>query len=243
MFFIAVWQLIAVLMNKEYILPTPVQAVVRAAEIFSQADSLKAALFTLSRWLLGLAPALLLGITLGAVCVAYPRVGAFFSPVFAVIKSIPIVAVILLALVWFSAPLVPSFAVFLAAFPSAYENSAAGMRNVDRRLVEMAKVYRFSKSKLIFKLYLPSIRPYAVAALKTAAGVGLKAVVVSELVVQPAISVGANMQLARVTLQTDLLVAWTLLIVLTGYLIDLLLGLAERNAAAKYSAVVKGIRQ
>ena len=184
---------------------------------------------TLGRWLLGLVPAIILGMLLGSLSAAYVRFGAFMAPLFTVIKSIPIVAVILLALVWLNAPYVPSFAVFLAAFPSVCENSAAGVRGIDTRLTEMGRVYQFTASKRIFGIYLPSIAPYVIAAVKTAAGIGLKAVVVTELIVQPVISVGAQMQTARVTLSTDTLLAWTVLIILMGYLLDRLLGLAEKG--------------
>jgi len=231
--FIAVWQIIATLLNNSYILPRPAAVLSALAGLFAgnNASILSA---TLGRWLLGLAPAILFGMLLGSLSAAYARFGAFMAPLFTVIKSIPIVAVILLALVWLKAPYVPSFAVFLAAFPSVCENSAAGVRGIDRRLTEMGKVYRFSLSKRLFGIYLPSIASYVVAAIKTAAGIGLKAVVVTELVVQPVHSVGAQMQTARVTLSTDILLAWTVLVILMGYLLDRLLGLVEKQLRNRY---------
>ena len=228
MTFIAVWQIAAILVDNLYILPRPAAVLSALTGLFAgnNADVLTA---TLGRWLLGLIPAIILGMLLGSLSAAYVRFGAFMAPLFTVIKSIPIVAVILLALVWLKAPYVPSFAVFLAAFPSVCENSAAGVRSIDRRLTEMGKIYRFSLSKRLFGIYLPSIAPFVVAAVKTAAGIGLKAVVVTELVVQPVLSVGAQMQTARVTLSTDKLLAWTVLIIAMGYLMDRLLGILERG--------------
>ena len=230
MTFIAVWQIAAMLLDNMYILPRPVAVLSALAGLFAGNDAgvLSA---TLGRWLLGLVPAIVLGMILGALSAAYDRFGAFMAPLFTVIKSIPIVAVILLALVWLKAPYVPSFAVFLAAFPSVCENSAAGVRGIDRRLTEMGEVYHFSASKRLFGIYLPSIAPYVIAAIKTAAGIGLKAVVVTELIVQPVVSIGAQMQLARVTLETDQLLAWTALVILFGYLVDRLLSLVEKGLA------------
>ncbi len=233
MTFIAVWQLVADLLNNSYILPRPAIVLSALAGLFTgnNAGVLSA---TLGRWLFGLIPAILLGMLLGSLSAAYVRFGAFMAPLFTVIKSIPIVAVILLAFVWLKAPYVPAFAVFLAAFPSVCENSAAGVRGIDSRLTEMGKVYRFSLSKRLFSIYLPSIAPYVVAAVKTAAGIGLKAVVVTELVVQPVRSVGAQMQTARVTLSTNILLAWTVLMILMGYLLDRLLGLVEKSLRNRY---------
>jgi len=231
--FIAVWQIAATLLDNTYILPRPAAVLSALAGLFAENDAgvLSA---TLGRWLLGLIPAIVLGMLLGSLSAAYVRFGAFMAPLFTVIKSIPIVAVILLALVWLNAPLVPSFAVFLAAFPSVCENSAAGVKGIDRRLIEMGRVYKFSLSKRLFGIYLPSIAPYVVAAVKTAAGIGLKAVVVTELVVQPVLSVGAQMQTARVTLSTDKLLAWTVLVIAMGYLIDRLLGMVEKALRNRY---------
>lgn len=231
--FIAVWQVAANILNNSYILPRPAAVLSALAGLFA-GNNAGVLSSTLGRWLLGLVPAILLGILLGSLSAAYVRFGAFMAPLFTVIKSIPIVAVILLALVWLKAPYVPSFAVFLAAFPSVCENSAAGVRGIDRRLTDMGKVYRFSLSKRLFGIYLPSIAPFVVAAVKTAAGIGLKAVVVTELVVQPVLSVGAQMQTARVTLSTDKLLAWTVLVIAIGYLLDRLLGLVEKQLRNRY---------
>ncbi len=227
--FLAAWQLAAMAVNTPYILPRPAAVLRSLAGLFGLSEFGAVCLGTLGRWALGVAPAIVLGLVFGGLSAVSPRFGAFLSPLFTVIKSVPIVAVILLALVWFEAPFVPSFAVFLATFPTVCDNAAAGVRSVDVRLVEMTRVYRFGRARRVRLLYLPSLQPYFFAALRTAFGVGLKAVVVAELVVQPKLSIGAYMQTARATLQTAEILSWTLLIVLSGYLLELLVDLIEKR--------------
>lgn len=221
-------------MNSEIILPAPLRVLSELAALVALKDFWQTLGFTLLRWLCGIAPAFIVGTLVAALCERSRRLEAFLSPLLNTVKSVPIVAVILITLVWFSASAVPSVAVFLATFPVALENTRAAISGIDKRLIEMAEVYGFSVGKKLRLVWLPSVLPNLMAALKTCSGVGLKAVVVAELVVRPGFySIGAQMQTARVTLETADLLAWTLLIVLLGYLFDRLLELAGR-AVTRY---------
>lgn len=224
------WQLVAVFINQPFILPQPAQVIKTLIKICTDSGFWSIAFSTLLRWLMGLLPAYLLGITLGALSAYCESIGAFLHPFFTLIKSVPVVSIILLSLIWFKAPFVPSFVVFLAVFPSAVDNTAAGVKNIDKKLLDMASVYKVSPANRIFLIFLPSIQPFLFAALRTGVGIGLKATVVAELVVQPAISIGAELQKARVYLDTDVVLAWTFFIVICGYIAERLVTSIEKRA-------------
>lgn len=224
------WQLAAILINRPYILPPPLKVAASLVNLLGQPRFWSIFSGTLLRWLCGLIPAFLLGLLLGGLSAWSKSAGAFLQPFFTLVKSVPVVSITLLALIWFSAPLVPSFVVFLAVFPSISDNAAAGVKNIDHRLLDMAKVYHIEGHRRFFTIFLPSLQPFLFAALRTAVGIGLKATVVAELIVQPALSMGAELQQARVFLETDLVLAWTLLLVLCGYLAEKLIAAAETKA-------------
>ncbi len=56
-----------------------------------------------------------------------------------------------------------------------------GARAVNRELLEVAKVYRLSASKTLFKVYLPQLAPYFLAAARTGQALVWKIVLVVEL--------------------------------------------------------------
>lgn len=224
------WQLAAVLLSSRIILPSPGDVGYSLLNMIGGMHFWAVSGQTLLRWLAGLAPAFCAGLLLGVLSAYYEKIGAFIRPYFTLIKSVPVVSFILLALIWFKAPFVPSFVVFLAAFPSVADNAAAGVRNIDRRLLQMAQVYDIRGIRRFLYIYLPSIASFLFAALRTGVGIGMKAVVVAELVVQPVTSIGAELQKARVTLQTDIVLAWTLVVVIISYLLEHIVALFERRA-------------
>lgn len=220
-FVFAAWQVLSMALKSDVILPSPVTVIVRLAGAMATPVFWKSFGATLVRWLVGILPAYIIAAVSGIAAARSRRFADFTAPLFTGIKSVPIVAVILIALVWFKAPAVPSVAVFLAVFPTVYENSRAGADSVDPRLTQMAAVYGFSKKKRFLRLLLPSMRPFLLSAMKVCIGVGLKAAVVAELVVQPGLySVGSQMQTARVNLQTDVLLGWTIFIVAVSFVLD-----------------------
>jgi NitT/TauT family transport system permease protein len=84
----------------------------------------------------------------------------------------------------------------------------------------MAKVYNVDRSKVIKDIYIPSIKPYAVSALMNAIGLGWKVTVTAEVLANALPSIGMNLYYAKIYLNTDLLFAWTLVIVICSYAIE-----------------------
>jgi len=148
------WQFAAILIDRPYILPPPLKVAASLVDLLGQPRFWSIFSGTLLRWLCGLIPAFVLGLFLGGLSAWSKSAGAFLQPFFTLVKSVPVVSITLLALIWFSAPLVPSFVVFLAVFPSISDNAAAGVKNIDHRLLDMAKVYHIEGHRRFFTIFL-----------------------------------------------------------------------------------------
>lgn len=73
------------------------------------------------------------------------------------------------------------FIVAAATIPTVVINLCHGVRSVDRDLLEMARLYRFSRWKALWHITLPSIRPYFRSALEIVIGGGWKLAVMGEV--------------------------------------------------------------
>ena len=144
-------------------------------------------------------------------------------------RSTPVVAFVLLALIWFS----QSTAVFIGIitmFPMVFTNIVEGMRNVDGDLVEMARFYKVRRSDIIMKVYLPSILPYMISGLSSASGIGWRAIIIGEVLSQPRYGIGGSMQLAQMQMNVDVLIAWTFIAVIIGFAFEKIIRFVEKKA-------------
>jgi NitT/TauT family transport system permease protein len=220
LFWTFLWALAAWWVDNPLVLPSPqrtLEGVVTLAGNFEFFVSIGA---TLLRVFGGVLISVLLGLILGLAGGLNKPFYEIMNPFVVTIKSLPVVSVIILINLWIASVLVPLVVTFLICFPVTWTNVVQGVRSADRKLLQMAKVYNVDRSKVIKDIYIPSIKPYAVSALMNAIGLGWKVTVTAEVLANALPSIGMNLYYAKIYLNTDLLFAWTLVIVICSYAIE-----------------------
>lgn len=99
-------------------------------------------------------------------------------------------------------------------FPPVYLNVLEGLRGTDRKLLELAQVYRIPLGRRIRGIYLPQVLPYFRSAASLALGLCWKAGAAAEIIGLPAGTIGERLYTAKVYLQTPDLFAWTAVILM-----------------------------
>ncbi len=80
------------------------------------------------------------------------------------------------------------------SFPIICTNVIEGIKNIDIKLIEMAKIYKIKKYRIIREIYLPSMVPFLIAAISTSFGIGWKVVIAAEVLSQPKYAIGTSLQ-------------------------------------------------
>jgi NitT/TauT family transport system permease protein len=215
-----VWKVASFLMGSSIILPAPEETAREALRLMSGAEFWRSAGSTLLRGLAGFALSFVLGLAVGFPAGKYPLFAGFIHPYLTIIRSTPVMAIILIAIVWFPTETVPVFAAVLMAFPVITRNVASGVRAVDPGLVEMAKVYRVGKRRVLFRLYCPSLAPFLAAGISSGLGLAWRVVVAAEVLSQPLWGIGTGMQEAKMRLETPRVFAWTAAALLISWITD-----------------------
>ena len=220
LFWIGAWQLIYVIVGREYIIPSPLHTLNLLFTMLFTVEFYENAVWTMGRVLGGMVLSFALG--------AFSAVAAYFSstvrriltgPV-AALKSTPVMSVILLAILALPTDGVPVFVCFLMCYPVVYTNLLAGLDSVDSGLIEMCQVYGICGKRRFLALYWPSIRPFTRAALTLITGLSWKTVVASEVFAVPRYSMGYRLLYAKTVLAADQLFAWTIAIVALSVLFE-----------------------
>lgn len=219
-FWILMWYFLSLFINQPLYLPAPVDTLTTATKLFTQKQFYFSLLITLSRVVIGFSASVFLGILLAYISSRFVVINTLLSPFVSIMKPIPIMSIIILLLVWLKGGLVPIMVCFLLCFPIIYTNTLEGIKNIDEKLLEMAHVFKVSKRNVFKKIILPSLKPHINSGVIICIGFSWKAVVTSEVLVAPKYSIGYNLYLTKLYLNTTELFAWTLVVVIISILLE-----------------------
>ena len=229
-FWLGVWQLGAWAVEvwlegrgNELLLPYPATVFSALVALGATGDFWLTAFLSLARILAGMALGTLAGLLLAALTSLSPLADELLSPAIRVIRATPVASFILLVLLWVSKDWVPVAISALMVLPVVWGNLSRGIREVDRKLLEMARAYRFSRWKTVRLIYLPSLHPYFLSAVTTAMGLAWKSGVAAEVLCLPKSSIGTQIFYTKYYLEVPHLFAWTMVVVFLSFVLERLL--------------------
>lgn len=179
--FFLLWQL-TVSVFSPALLPAPLAVVERLFAQIHSGELPGHLLITLLRVGTSFVLALLMGLLLGMIMGQLPRVDVALDGLLTIFLNIPALVVIILCFIWFglNEPAVIA-AVVLNKTPTMTVIFREGVRAVDRGLLEVGRVYGLSLPRRFFRIYLPQLYPYFLAAARSGLALVWKIVLVVEL--------------------------------------------------------------
>ena len=230
---ILVWQLASMWLKQEILLASPVSVIRRLGQLIVTADFWRSIGFSFGRIVLGFTLALVLGTLLAALSYGFSAVEILMDPLITVIKATPVASFIILCLIWIPSRNLSVFISFLMVLPVIYTNILEGIRQTDRKILEMAKVFRVNLRRQIRYIYVSQVLPYFLSACRLSLGMCWKAGVAAEIIGMPKGSVGQMLYMSKIYLDTDDLLAWTVIIVVLSVIFEKLVVLTLKAALKK----------
>ena len=217
---LVIWQAAAMLINKRLILVSPVEVVKRLFELLPDGAFWSSIFETGGRIILGYLLGLAVGTCLAMLAARLTLLRDFFSPFMLTVKAVPVASFTILALFFLSSENLAILVTFLIALPIVYSNILTGIDSMDKRLVDMANLFRIAPHKKAVYIYFSQILPYFRTAASVAAGLSWKSGVAAELIVITTASIGEMLYLAKVELDSASLFAWTFVVILLSRLTE-----------------------
>jgi NitT/TauT family transport system permease protein len=165
---------------------------------------------------IGAGLALPLGLFMGTVDGVYK----LFNPLIQILRPIPPIAYIPLAILWFGLGNPPSFfLISLGVFFPVLMNTISGVRHVDSIYIRAAKNLGAGGFSMFLRVILPAATPHILTGLRVGVGVGFICVIVAEMI---AVNNGLGFRIleAREFFWSDKIIAGMLTIGLLGLAID-----------------------
>jgi NitT/TauT family transport system permease protein len=214
---VVLWKSASVLVASPELVPAPEQVMIEFARTIISVDALPDIGATLVRGLAGFALATVAALIFGVAAGARSAFNAFFLSFLVIMRATPVVAFILLLLIWFDTVWVPVIIAFITMFPIIYTNVARGVQEVDPALREMVRVYRIPAHERLRSVYLPSVSAFLFSGISTALGFGWRAIIIGEVLSQPPHGIGARLREAFAYFDVKQVISWTVCAVLISY--------------------------
>ncbi|KAB0667711.1 ABC transporter permease [Oryzomonas japonica] len=172
---------------------------------------------------IGFSLAALIGVPAGIISGRSNQVATLIDPFIQLIRSVPGISWLPLAIVWFGIGTVTTiFLIVIAAFFPVYVSSFHGARTIPLRWVQAARMLGASRSYVLFRVIVPGAMPSIEAGLRLAMGISWAYVVLGELTGVNE-GLGAMIMDARLLGDVRLIIVGIICIAVLGRICDLLL--------------------
>ena len=235
--FALVWAGISWLTAKPILLPSPLAVVEAIVDLAKDLELFEHAAISLGRMIVSIGLASALAMPLGLMMGLHPRFERIVDPTFELLRPISGIAWIPLALFIFGiGNALPVFIMTYAAFFPILVGTVAGVRTVDRRLIDAARTMGVPHRTIIRRVVIPAALPSLLVALRLGIALSWTAVVAAELIGAPS-GLGYAVEWYRELLATPQVMSFIAMIGVIGYLCDA--GVRWLNAKLTPWAVVR----
>lgn len=220
LFWLGVWQILAMGVDNVLLVVTPLQALRALLIQAGQAEFWRSAFGSMWRIALGFLLGAVLALFLAAVSYRCKITEEVLRPFMVFCKAVPVAVFAVLILIWWGSSMLAVAICFLVVFPNIYLNTLEGLKSADRGLLEMAEVFRLPYGTRFFYIYRPALKPFLLSAFQLSLGMCWKSGVAAEVIGTPDHSIGGALYLAKIYLDTADLFAWTVVIVVLSVLFE-----------------------
>lgn len=212
------WQIMDGIIGNSILFVGPIQTAQAFLTNILEANFWITILGSLSRIGAGFLLGLLLGLALAAFSYHFLLVEEIVAPVITLMKTVPVASFVVLLLIWWGSEFLSVAISFLVVLPNCYIPALEGIKSLDPKLLEMARIFHLPFWNRFFYLYRPAVRPFLDSALKIALGMCWKSGIAAEVIGTPDFSIGERLYLSKIYLETADVFAWSATIILLSFL-------------------------
>ncbi|MCM3130054.1 MULTISPECIES: ABC transporter permease [unclassified Paenibacillus] len=210
-------------------LPTPLQIALSFKDLMISGELFGHMQISIARAASGFLLGAGLGLVFGTLVGFLRRFEQTLDPTFQMLRMIPHLALTPLFILWFGFGETSKILLIAkGAFFPMYVNTFLGIRGVDLKLFEVAKVLEFSRFKQLIRLVLPAALPNILLGLRLSLGVAWLGLVVAELMGSSE-GIGYMIQDARQFTQTSVVFVGIIIFAAVGKITDSFVRYLERK--------------
>lgn len=221
--------LVYFLVGNNVIFPSPIEVVKAFLGLFRDLDTYVVIGYTFLRLIIVIGLSFLIGSILGILASKFEGCYLFLKPIMNILRTVPVVAVVVIILMLIGKVVTPYIICFLVLVPLIYENFYAGIKSLDKDLMEVWTLESSFNFKVIKRIIMPLAKPFISASFNQSVGLGLKVLVMAEFICYTPNSIGRKLTLEANYLRYDNVFAWTLFLFIFVLVIESIVKLVFKD--------------
>ncbi len=175
---------------------------------------------TLFELLISLLLSFIIGIALGIIAGINDAFYKILKPVMSIIRTVPIIVLILLLMFSVRISFAPVVATSLILTTIVYEGTYQGIKNIDKDLIDVYKLDTNITPNVIFKIYIPLISSHSTSSFVSCLGMGIKILITTEYICGTNNTLGKAVINASQNLEYDKIYAYSFILVILILVIE-----------------------
>ena len=232
-FWVAVWELLAVIIDLEFVLPRVETTLEALLGLLITGDFYLLVLSSLVRIFSSFIIGVLLAMALALLAIRFPVFKALLSPLISISKSTPVAVLIMILWLMIGGAKVPGAVAILMVVPVIWQNMLDGYGAIDKQLEEVCEIYDFGYFKRLKILVLPTLLRFLFPGIITASGLAWKAGIAAEVICMTAKSVGKEIYDAKSILDGPKTFAYTIVVLILSVAVERLIKLIVEGVKKK----------
>ena len=215
-----IWQIVSLCVDNSILLVGPVETLSVLLGKIAEISFWKTVLMSMARIVAGFLAGWGLGLLLAAFSSHFGWLEAFLKPAILLMKTVPVASFVVLFLIWFRTDILAVAISISVVLPNVYLNTLEGIKSTDVKLLEMAKVHGVHPIDKFLYIYRPALKPFWDSCMKISIGMSWKSGVAAEVIGTPDFSIGEELYMSKIYLDTAGVLAWTGLIIAISLLCE-----------------------
>ena len=220
LFWFALWEVAALIINIPLILPTATDVFSALLNLILKPGFWRILFFSFLRIITGFLLGVILGVSLAILCKTSAVAKHLFSPVMTVVRATPVASFIMVMWLIIGSDFVPSAITVLMVVPIIWQNLTDGFSAIDKNLDEVCLIYEISGTKRFKLLILPTLIKFLIPGIVTSAGLAWKSGIAAEIIAYTKDSIGKEIFISKNFLESAEMLAWTLVVIILSLLFE-----------------------
>ena len=232
LFVFVLWEILSVISNNNFVVPSIELTFTALGKILIDKETYFILGSTLLRLLISISLCFVLGVVLAVLSNLSNSFKSFIKPMIALLKTLPMAAVIIMLLVMVGRSYSPYFIIGVVVFPLIYEATLNGLEGIDKDIKDEVKLLSGNNIQVFRSIYIPLTLPHILTSLIQSVGLGLKVLVMAEFIAETKNSIGEAIRFYKNEATTEYVFAWSIILILFVLLVDSIINNLKKRSLA-----------
>lgn len=214
------WQILFYVFHNSFILPSPFSVFKTMCIFLKNIDFYIAFFYTVVRVIFSIFISFFLSFLTSFICVKYSFINNFFSKLLLIIRTLPNVTIIILLLFWIPKEMTVLVVTLFLLFPIIHEELYNTITQINHEYKDLFILYHQSFYTKFKFVYLPLMKGAISSTLISTGSLAFKVIIMAEILAQTSIGVGRQIQISRLNIELQEVMAWTIWIIIFVFIFN-----------------------